>query len=308
MTERDDPSLSTGAYALGALTGEEEAAFEAYLARSESLRTEVAGFTDTAVELGLATTPVTPPPDLRARVLQLAATTPQLPAISGTQDSGAAESERTAPAAYAPVYEATVQAHTPPAATAPAEPATGATGTGAARAGAAPAGATPAADRANARWFGRTGTVLAAAAAAVAVLVGGIAIGSTLQDRGELEQVQAQAAALAELNAAPDVQRVSAEVAEGATATLVWSGELSRSAVVFDELDPLPDDRVYQAWYINAEGAATSAGTFRADEDAATFRVLDGSLASGSVVGVTVEPDGGSDAPTTEPIVAIEAA
>jgi anti-sigma-K factor RskA len=295
MTDPDDPSQSTGAYALGALNDEEAAEFEAHLAESESLRTEVAGFADTAVELGLAAMPVAPPPDLRARIMQLAASTPQLPALPDVVTAP--------PATVAPATAATVAPATARPATA--EPVTPAKGTDPSL---RDTRATPAADRAEARWFRRPATLLGAAAAAVAVFVGGVFLGSALQDQGALEQVQAQAAALAELNAAPDVQRASSDVGDGRTATLVWSGELDRSAVVFDELDPLPPDRVYQAWYIDGDGNATPAGTFEADSDAVTFRVLDGTMASGSLVGVTVEPDGGSDAPTTEPIVAIEAA
>jgi hypothetical protein len=33
--------------------------------------------------------------------------------------------------------------------------------------------------------------------------------------------------------------------------------------------------------------------------------VLDGSMLPGDSIGVTVEPEGGSDAPTTEPVVAV---
>ena len=37
-----------------------------------------------------------------------------------------------------------------------------------------------------------------------------------------------------------------------------------------------------------------------------TWRVLEGSFTPGTVVGITVEPAGGSPQPTTDPIVAIE--
>lgn len=73
-----DNNLS-GAYALNAVTAEERAAYEALLADSEESRNESTELQDTAVILGLAAEPVTPPPALRASILAAIATTPQLP-------------------------------------------------------------------------------------------------------------------------------------------------------------------------------------------------------------------------------------
>jgi anti-sigma-K factor RskA len=74
----DEPQTSTGAYALNALSDAERADLETAAARSEQLGAEVTELMDTAVELGLSVAPVDPPPSLRARVLALAASTPQL--------------------------------------------------------------------------------------------------------------------------------------------------------------------------------------------------------------------------------------
>lgn len=286
MTNRDELHLLTGAYALGALNEEESADFEAYLAESESLRSEVAELTDTAVVLGLATAPVAPPADLKARIMGLVATTPQFPAsTTGSAEQSEQRQDRpedlTTVRDLAPAPAATASSFVAPAASA--------------------------SDRARTRWFTRPLVALSAAAAAVALFVAGGLMGQTLFSGSDDLQL-AQAEGLAELNAAPDLQRASADVANGSTATLIWSGELDRSAVVFDELDTLPSDLVYQAWYIDDAGTATPAGTFESDGEDTTFRVLDGALSSGNTVGVTVEPAGGSEEPTTEPIVAIKAA
>ena len=314
MTQRDELHLLTGAYALGALNEKDTAQFEAYLAESESLRSEVAEMTDTAVVLGLATTPVTPSADLKARIMGLVATTPQLPALDAdaqhavdqraqsttvshlTAVPAAAESTH-ADAAHSTDTDSTDTDSTDPATTHPATTASARGGTHSAAAS----------DRARTRWFTRPVGILTAAAAAVALFVGGGIVSQALLDGNDTLR-QEQAAGLAELNAAPDLQRASADVEGGSTATLIWSGELNRSAVVFDELEQLPGDRVYQAWYINASNEATPAGTFEADGDRTSFRVLEGSMESGTVVGVTVEPEGGSEQPTTNPIVVIEAA
>ena len=75
--EQDDASLS-GAYALNALDAEEAKAFEAHLADNEDTRNEVTELADTAVLLGLAVDPVTPPASLKASIMAQLATTPQL--------------------------------------------------------------------------------------------------------------------------------------------------------------------------------------------------------------------------------------
>ncbi len=119
------------------------------------------------------------------------------------------------------------------------------------------------------------------------------------------EQQRHQADMLAAINAAPDAQRRSVEM-PGGSATLVWSGELAASALIMDGLEPLPAHQVYELWYIGETGARP-AGTFSAS-DGRTWRVLDGEMGAGDVVGVTVEPRGGSETPTTDPIVVIESA
>lgn len=161
---------------------------------------------------------------------------------------------------------------------------------------------TPAERTARLRWFQRPGLILGAAAAAVLVFIGGAFVGSALS--GSDSYQSQQASALAAINAAPDVQRATANVAGGGTATLVWSGELGRSALVADGLPSLPDGKTYELWYLR-DGKAIPAGTMTPSGPGATWRVLTGDMAAGDTVGVTVEPSGGSDRPTSAPIVAI---
>lgn len=161
---------------------------------------------------------------------------------------------------------------------------------------------TPTERRAQRRWFQRPGAILAAAAAAVILFVGGVFVGSTIA--GTSSYQQQQASALAAINASPDAQRASAGISGGGTATLVWSAQLGRSALVATDLPPLPNDKTYELWYIRS-GTATPAGTMNADGSLATWRVLAGEMKAGDTVGMTVEPSGGSKQPTTKPIVAI---
>ncbi|MGO4534501.1 anti-sigma factor [Leifsonia sp. 2MCAF36] len=181
-------------------------------------------------------------------------------------------------------------ASAPAPAAAPAAPAPPATTTG---------GAERTAQR---RWFQRPALLLGAAAAAIVLFVGGAFVGSALS--GTNSYTSQQASALAQINAASDVQHATASIAGGGTATLVWSGALGRSALVANDLPQLPADKTYELWYMR-DGQAIPAGTMEPAGSGSTWRVLTGDMAAGDTVGVTVEPRGGSTKPTTPPIVAI---
>jgi anti-sigma-K factor RskA len=98
MTRKDDASLS-GAYALHALDADEAKAFEAHIAESEASRNEATELADTAVLLGLAVAPETPPASLKASIMAQLGSTPQLdrePAAETSADarfSGRAEAK-----------------------------------------------------------------------------------------------------------------------------------------------------------------------------------------------------------------------
>lgn len=286
MTERDELHLLTGAYALNALDESERAAVEHYLAESEEARMEVTELSDTAVMLGLASPPVNPSPEFKANLMALISSTPQLGSGRAPQADAAVT-----PLVAVPPLPATVGDAVP-------------TGEDQTSIRDIAAGTARSADaRAQARWYRRPMTMLVAAAAAVALFAGGTLVGQQFTE-SNYQDAMAQAASLAELTAAPDVERSESPVSGGGTATLVWSGSLQRSAMMFDSLPELSGDRVYQLWYIGDAGAV-GAGTFTASSEQ-DWRILEGSMGEANAVGVTVEPAGGSEQPTTNPIVVIE--
>ncbi|MGY3128658.1 anti-sigma-K factor RskA [Agrococcus sp. UYP33] len=266
------------AYALDALSADERARFEA-LASPEA-REEAAALADTATLL--AGDAVAPPPSLRASVLDAIGREPQLPAAEPAEPAEPVRLPSVQPAALTPVSiqpESFGGGSVDPSRTR--RPTSGGPG--------------PAERRARARW--RPLRAVGAVAAGAALLLGGVALGTQLGGDSRQE-------ALGAVVSASDAERTEVEMPDGSIATVVWSAERGQSAILFDGLSAAPEGSTYQAWYIDADGPQ-SAGTFEAGGGATAF-LLDGALTAGSAVGVTVEPDGGSDAPTTDPILVVE--
>jgi hypothetical protein len=289
-TDDTDPRLLSGARALDAVTPKEAAEFDRAAAASPALQDEADGLRETAGLLGLATAPVQPSERMKLDLMAKLGSTPQLPVPDAVTDA--------VPPSDAPVGA-------PEAATASGATASEATASGPTASG--PTASGPAERRATARWFTKPVRIVVAAAAAVALFVGGGFVGSALTGTGQPSAQSSAAAALAEISAADDSQRASVAVDGKGTATLVWSNGLGRSAVLVDGLAPLPSGKVYEAWYIDDAGAA-AAGTFTAAQSGTTWHVLEGAMSAGDQVGVTVEPAGGSQQPTTTPIVVLDSA
>ena len=284
----DDPRDLAAGHALGILTPEEAARYERFLEENPEARAEAAGFTEVAEALAADAPEIAPSPALKADLMALIARTPQLPREESSDADGAP------PAPSVPA--------TTPVAEEPPAPRLRAVETDGARPPAS-LGRHSAESRAKGRWFSSPSVYLSAAAAAAVIVVGGVTLPPLLSpDQGQTQQLTA----LEEIRSAPDAQETTGAVATGETATLVWSSSLGRSALVIDDLAPLPEDKTYELWYIGSSGPVP-AGVFEGGEGR-TVAPLEGTLAEGAVVAVTVEDAGGSDAPTTDPILAIATA
>ena len=158
----------------------------------------------------------------------------------------------------------------------------------------------PAANRARVRWS-RVALAATSVAASIALILGGVAIATNLLS----PKPDSQAEQMAELKQASDMREMQAELPTGERVMLRWSHELATSAVIVDGMDPAPSDKVYQLWYIDDEGARP-AGILSIEDEGKSWRVLDGTMDDDDKVGVTVEPMGGSDQPTSDPIVVLE--
>lgn len=92
--------------------------------------------------------------------------------------------------------------------------------------------------------------------------------------------------------------------APGASAFVVMGADGRNGVLVVDHLKPLDESQEYQIWLLK-DGVKTSGGTFAVDEDGYRGLRLNApeSLLTYSDVYVTVEPVGGSTAPTSEPVL-----
>ncbi|MEU5825914.1 anti-sigma factor [Streptomyces sp. NPDC047803] len=260
-----DPHEASGAYALHALPEDERLAFERHLKGCPSCRAEVAELQAAAALLG-QTTAMTPPPGLREEVFRRVALTPQEAPAKARE---AAPPPRTSVAAQ-PV------------------PVTSATGSPAY----APSRQPPR-------------VVLAACVAAVLACLG-IATWQyeEAQDaRATAEQVHEQQDNAARVLTAPDVKLDNQEMRDGGTATVAFSRSENAATLAVSGLPPLAADKTYEAWFIE-DGTPVPAGLL-GHSPATGLTLLDGPVDNATAVALSVEPSGGSQQPTTEPLGAV---
>lgn len=134
--------------------------------------------------------------------------------------------------------------------------------------------------------------MLAAAAAALVAVVGLLVWNFSLQDQnGDLREEIAERRA---------VEMQESGLASESSGEVLLRGK-DRAVLVADELPPAPEGAVYETWIIR-DGVPEPAGIFEPrGGDAAT--AVEGSVAGAQAVAVTVEPEGGSQMPTSDPIL-----
>lgn len=149
-------------------------------------------------------------------------------------------------------------------------------------------------DKARRRRF----PAFAAAAAAIVA----IAIPTYVAvDQSEQRQVlEAQTSRIADMLADPDAELVTSPVTGGGEASALVSGD----DVLFtaSDLPTTDDDQDYQLWIVAGEDIS-SAGLLEDGTGPTSSTFVE--AAAGQVVAMTLEPEGGSDQPTSDPIVAL---
>ncbi|MDF1604315.1 anti-sigma factor [Nocardioides sp. YIM 152315] len=138
--------------------------------------------------------------------------------------------------------------------------------------------------------------LLAAAAAAVVLAGAGAAV---WQQPWEDGTTQGPTVAQQVLDA-PDAQSTSLDFQGGASATVTHSDSLDKAVIVTSKMPPPPEGKVYQLWLDQPGEGMVSAGLMPVERDQTV--VLDGAAGTATAAGITVEPEGGSPEPTTDPI------
>ena len=137
-----------------------------------------------------------------------------------------------------------------------------------------------------------------AAVAAVVALALGLWASSVSTELDETRTALARQQAAAAVLADPDARSVA--LAEGEGRLVI--GPDGRAVLVVDGLGPAPSGKTYELWVVSPGEDPVPAGLFPG-KDGRDVAPIDGTVASGQVVLVTLEDEGGVDAPTSEPIV-----
>ena len=277
----EDIHALSGAYAVDALDDVERARFERHLAGCTACQAEVESLVAAASELSVLTE-VNPPASLRAKVLAEIATVRPLPPLAAQQEDPADDVTSTPPAPVQPQSTA-------PAPAAPSEPPSeppvehddDLAGRRRAR---------------STRGLARGWRIVVAAATVAVLAIGGFTVWRQI-DKDPSRAIADQ------VLAAPDATRYGQRLAGGATATVVRSNALHKAVIVTSGMSQPPAGKVFQLWLQDATGHMTSAGLMPGGGDQVV--VLNGDASHSKGAGITVEPEGGSDQPTSDPVAFI---
>lgn len=146
--------------------------------------------------------------------------------------------------------------------------------------------------------------VALAACLAVAAALGGVAVWQHQQAdeaRAEAAHERTRAAAVTDIITAQDATITTQRLDDGGDISVVASRAQGRAAVVAADLPHLGDGKVYELWYAAKTGDLRPAGLLPGS-GGGHARVLRGSLEDVAAVGITAEPAGGSEQPTSEPL------
>jgi len=147
----------------------------------------------------------------------------------------------------------------------------------------------------------RIATLVAAAAAVVAVGVG------TVYQPWQDDSTTTQLSAADQVLAASDAQRQSIEFDDGSSATVVRSLKEKGAVLLTRDMAAPPDGKAFEIWLQDDTGTMVPAGMMkRAGDHKVLLEGDERVVTKATGVGITVEPESGSEEPTTEPIALFE--
>ncbi|WP_330303476.1 MULTISPECIES: anti-sigma factor [unclassified Streptomyces] len=140
---------------------------------------------------------------------------------------------------------------------------------------------------------------LATTTAAAALVVASLFAVQATHTQDKLDQERAQAREIAHVLAAPDARATGERDAQGRGIGVVASASERRAVVTVSGLGTPSGGRVHQLWLMRPNENPRSLGLFDGD----TPLVASGLNTNATSLAVTVEPHGGSEQPTTTPVV-----
>ena len=144
---------------------------------------------------------------------------------------------------------------------------------------------------------------VAAAVAALAVVGGAVAGGIAYREHRDAQRVEARAAAIASVLAAPDARTVVANGPGGSHGTAVVSDQQHAAVFSASSWPAAAGARTWQLWVIDAAGAHSAGLLTVRSNGTINPTYASGLPPSGANFGVTLEPSGGSKQPTTKPVL-----
>jgi anti-sigma-K factor RskA len=136
--------------------------------------------------------------------------------------------------------------------------------------------------------------VLLAAAVALGVLV--------VRQNDELDQTRARAAEMSEILRAGDAQVLTVDKGKDGRMTVAMSRSENRMLLLTDDLPNPPEGKDLQVWTGHG-GTMVSAGFLTPDNGDAVLEIS--GFGDADAIGVTLEPDGGSDSPTLPTVMEV---
>ena len=139
----------------------------------------------------------------------------------------------------------------------------------------------------------RPATLVAAAAAVIALGVGGPVVWQQVTDDQTSQPPQVSAAD--QVLAADDAEKYTQTLDDGTEVTIVRSPSLNQAVLVTDDMAPAPSGKVYELWLNHDDEGMVPAGLMTGTEEQVVF---EGDPATAVGAGITIEPEGGSEEPT----------
>lgn len=134
--------------------------------------------------------------------------------------------------------------------------------------------------------------------AAAALVVAGLFAVQANRTQDQLDAARSQSREIAHVLSASDARATSDRDARGRTMGVIASASEGRAVVTLSGYPAPPSGRVRQLWQMRPGAQPRSLGLFDGD----TPLIATGLVKSATSLAVTVEPDGGSAQPTTQPI------